>query len=96
VEIAEDVISPAVSKIANQMRAAERLLSRSGGLTVAVTAIATTVGLMLQAPVVIGPLLGAAIGGVDLKRYWADKKDVELSDMYFLWRLAGVHARQSH
>jgi hypothetical protein len=78
------------------MRAAERLLSRSGGLTVGVTVIATTVGLILQAPVVIGPLLGAAVAGVDLKRYWADRKDVELSDMYFLWRLAEVHARQGH
>jgi hypothetical protein len=94
VEIADDVISPALAKIGNEMRATERLLSRSGGLTVGVTAIGTTVGLLLHAPVVIGPLLGAAVAGVDLRKFWSDKKDVELTDMYFLWRIAGLHARK--
>ena len=49
--------------------------------------MATTVGLLTGTPVVVGPLVGAALGGVDLRRYWADKKEIELHDMYFLWRL---------
>lgn len=86
-EIAEDVIDPALADIGNAMAASGRLLRRSGALTAGVGVIATTVGLLAGAPMVVGPLVGAAVAGTDVKRYWADRKDVETSDMYFLWRL---------
>ena len=32
------------------------------------------------------------IAAVDYRKYLSDKRDLELSDMYFLWDLAGRHA----
>jgi len=96
-EIGRDVIEPELARIAARLRAAETTFKRKAGASVAVGALATTVGVVIGAPLVV--VAGAAAVGTSLTaahKYFDDKESVELSDMYFLWRLEEVAAGHGH
>lgn len=94
-EVTRDVIEPDVARIAARLRSAESSLKRKAGTSVALGALTTTVGVVIGAPLVVAA--GIAAVGTSLPaahKYFDDKRSVELSDMYFLWRLeeeAGMH-----
>ncbi|WP_416956128.1 hypothetical protein ACNKF0_04535 [Nocardioides sp. T5] len=89
-EIHEDVIQVDIARIISRLAAAERAWSRKTGASVVVGAVTTTVGLLTAAPLVIGAGVATMAGSAALPmtKYFEDKQQVELEDMYFLWRLS--------
>jgi hypothetical protein len=96
-EIRETVIEPGVREIRDKLQAAKALAFKSGALGAAMGTAAATVGLMspiaagaLGVPLAAGGVLMA--GGSVVKAstsYLEARRDVSLSDMYFLWKAHG-------
>ncbi|MGW5416840.1 hypothetical protein [Actinomadura geliboluensis] len=92
-----EVIEPALSDIRRRLGATEKSLSRKVGLGLLVGSAVTTVGSIESVPIVIGAGLAAAATGIAAAhKYFDDKKDIELSDMYFLWLLEKRYSRHHH
>jgi hypothetical protein len=93
--IAQDVIAPELARIAARLSVAQRTLSRKSTASVGLGTLVTVVGLLVGVPIVAGAGL-AAIGTSlpAIHKYFDDKGAVELSDMYFLWKLQ--EAAQTH
>jgi hypothetical protein len=94
-EIKRDVIDPELRKIREKLKASRSLTVKSAGTGMALGVAAATVGLLtpLHAnPIGTGLVVGGAItlGASSLKKavddYLAVKREVSLSDMYFLWQ----------
>jgi hypothetical protein len=87
-DVVRNVIDPAINDIDRRLRTAQRVLDRKLGASAVVGAVATTVGLLAGAPLIIGA--GIAAIGTSLPvvhKFFEDKGSIELEDMYFLWRL---------
>jgi hypothetical protein len=98
-EIKRDVIDPELRRIRDRLAASRTLAVRSTAAGLTLGAVAATVGLLtpLQTnPIGAGLTVGGAItmGAASLKKALDDhltvRRDVALSDMYFLWK-AHVH-----
>ena len=85
-EVRQDVIDPALASISNRLKASKRLLMRGSATSLGIVAITTTVGMVTNVPVEFAGLVGALLGAPDIQRTLSDRKDIELSDFYFLWR----------
>jgi hypothetical protein len=96
-KIEEELIMPATNDIANRLKVARRALERKGGTSFAVGATITTIGLISGVPLIAGAGI-AAIGSSlpAAHKYLDDKGSIELSDMYFLWRLEEKSRKPSH
>jgi hypothetical protein len=82
-----DVIEPSLMDLDRRLRSAERAFAGKVGASLAVGSLTTIVSLLIGAPLEIG--LGLA-GTASLRagdKYIEDRRQIELSDMYFLWRL---------
>lgn len=86
IEIANDLIDPALAKLFHKLSLSQRLLAKTASISAGIAAITTTVGVLSSTPLAIGPLVGAAVGVIDYKRYLADQNALQAEDMYFLWR----------
>lgn len=93
IEIAEDVIGPALADIENRLNATLRSLVRGASVGLAVGGTVATVGLLTAFPVA-GPIAGAALALPDIRNYLNARRDVETSEMYFLWKVSqkAIHA----
>ena len=89
-EILEDVVQPDIAKINNRLISAQRSWSRKTGTQVLIGSVATTVGLLVAAPVAIGAGIATMIASAVVPglKYFDDRQQIELEDMYFLWRLS--------
>ncbi len=93
-EIANDVINPALIEIERKLTAANRVLTRKMSLNSGVSAVLTTVGLLANAPLVTGAGLAAGAASIQsAHKYIEDTENIKMSDMYFLWELQSLHGR---
>lgn len=93
-EIRHDVIDPELRNIRDRLAAAKHLAVRTGTSGVLLGSVTAAIGLLtpLQA-LPFGPAfvaggaitLGAASVNKALQDYWTSRRDVSLSNMYFLW-----------
>jgi hypothetical protein len=88
--ISNDIIEPALIDIAARLRSARKTLRKKIGVGVGIGALVTTAGCLAGVPLVVGTGVVAAGTSVpSLQKFFDSKGSVELSDMYFLWRVAG-------
>ncbi len=87
IEIAQDVIAPALFEIENKMKNARDALRRGSGFLLGAGSVATTIGLLGAMPMVGGALIGALMAAPDLRNYYTAKRQVQNSDLYYMWRL---------
>ena len=94
--VIDDVLEPALIDMDRKLiRAGEALAKRSAAVVV-VGSVLTTVGLLAFAPLVApGIIVGAGGLVTNINDYLKDRKEVKLSDMYFLWRLSDRFAKHS-
>lgn len=87
--VVDDVLEPAIIELDRKVSRAGELLAQRSGVAIAIGTVVTTVGLLAFAPLA-APGIVIAAGGVlaSANDFLKDKKDVKLSDMHFLWRLA--------
>lgn len=93
-EIKHDVIEPALLNIADALKRSRRMAARTAAGGIGLGAIAATVGLLIPvaAPIATGLAVGGAItlGAQALKKANDDElaaiREIQLSDMYFLWK----------
>lgn len=88
-KIQTEHIQPALVDIANRLRSAERSFTRKASLSVAVGGLMTTVGVLSASPLLLdaGVAATAASPLVAAHKYFEERGSIEVSDMYFLWRL---------
>jgi len=91
-EIDRDVLEPALADITQRLKAAESVLAKKATLSIALSTFATTCGLMASTPLLLtaGVALAATAVGAEAK-YVEERRDVQLSDMYFLGK--ALHER---
>jgi len=94
----EDVLEPALISLDRKTSKAVDLLAKRSIATLAVGSVVTTVGLLAFAPIVVPGIVIAAGGTLANYLEWVkDRKEVELSDLHFLWQLtekaAARHSR---
>ncbi|MFZ0160573.1 MAG: hypothetical protein WAL50_16215 [Kineosporiaceae bacterium] len=88
-EVVDREIVPSMARIENRMNRAKDLLKRRSALSLGIGVATTTVGLLAFTPLVLpGALLATGVAMSSLGEYLKDKRDIELSDMYFLWNLS--------
>ncbi|MEV6527715.1 hypothetical protein AB0M43_37920 [Longispora sp. NPDC051575] len=91
-EIREDIVEPALLEIESKLKAARKVLIRKSGASVAVTSIATVVGLMAHMPLLLPAGIAAGMTpAVHYSKYLEEVRDLEVHELYFLWRLGSVH-----
>jgi len=92
-DIVEDLIIPALADIENKLDAALRLLKRGSSVGLAAGGTVATVGLLTGFPIA-GPLVGAALALPDVRNYFNARREIESSDLYFLWNISekSMHA----
>ena len=92
-QIETDVIEPELIRIRQVLRASVDSLTHKSAISLPVGAVATTIGLLDKFPMMVaGTAAVLATGGigsflVDYKKYIDDRREVRLSDMYFLWKV---------
>jgi hypothetical protein len=92
-EIVNDEVMPALQAIADRLSASKRALGRKSAYSLAVGVLATACGALIGlAPLLAGGAVAGIAGTIAAQAKFADeRRDLELSDMYFLWR-AAAHA----
>ena len=95
-EIAQSVIDeyvePELADIERELRSIRRTLIRKVDANIAIGGTAVSVGAIVSVPLVIATGVAALAASVaQIHRYFDDKREVELSDLYFLWRARGRH-----
>jgi hypothetical protein len=90
-EIRKDVINPALNDIELRLKAAKSAVTKKASLSVALGAFATTCGFLTANPFLIAagatPAVGYTIAAG--QKFIEEKRDIALSDMYFLWQAQG-------
>lgn len=90
--VMRDYIRPALADIEVQMKASKRSVATKLGVTTAVGVTSASVGLLVAMPLVLGSVAATSAGIVHhATKFIDERRDVELSDMYFLWRLTHAH-----
>ena len=91
--VERESVTPAVADIERRLQSARRLLTGKLLQDLPIAAIATAVGLMSGVPLIVGAGIAAGAKGLaHANRYLEEKRDIELSDMYFLWRARSKHS----
>jgi hypothetical protein len=96
-EIAQSVvreyIEPALADIDRRLRVNQRRLSRKMGAGLAVGTAATSAGLIGSLPLVVATGVAAIAASLSqFYKYVDDGTEIELSDMYFLWKVKKLSA----
>jgi hypothetical protein len=96
-EIAQDVLAPAVLDIERGLQAAQRTMARKSSSRVAVGMVGAAAGLLTGFPEIVTGALGLSGFTASLvpvkDEYDKAKAEIEIKDMYFLWK-AGKRAPQ--
>jgi hypothetical protein len=92
--VVQEYVEPALADIDRRLRVNQRRLSRKAVASVAVGTAATSAGLISSLPLVLGAGI-AAIGAAltHVYKYVDDLGEIELSDMYFLWKVGKITGR---
>jgi hypothetical protein len=95
-EIVDDVINPSLNDIQQRLGAAQETLIKKSAVSIGVGVISTTVGLITGMPLLFpAGVAWSLLPGQHYMKYIEEKRDIELSDMYFLWRQERNAARRS-
>jgi hypothetical protein len=86
-EIRRDVIDPALNDIERRLKAARKLMQRKARLNLGLGSLVTSCGVLTANPIITGAGVAAMIGTSVTagNKYLEEKRDIALSDMYFLW-----------
>jgi hypothetical protein len=91
-EIEADVIRPALADIEQRLKAAQSVLTRKAAIGLSIGALATTCGLVLGVPTLTVAGVGSAMTALQAEyKHIEERRDVQLADMYFLWRASHAH-----
>jgi len=88
-EIIDDILRPAVWDIGQRLHVARKALARKSAVNVAVSAAAVMIGLRAGIPLLLPAGITAGLGAptVHYTKHLDTTSEIELSDMYFLWKL---------
>jgi len=93
-EIRQDLIEPELVRVRQRLASAEEILQKKAVVGLGLGSLMTTCGLLAGAPPSLAVTGGVAaltsVVGSAGQKYIDDRREVELSDMYFLWK-AGAH-----
>lgn len=97
-EIRRDVINPSLSDIELRLKAAKKAVAKKAGLGLTLGALVTTCGLLTLNPVIMGIGITTAVGGAVPAghKFIEETRDIELSDMYFLWQAQKHSKKHKH
>ncbi|MBT2232200.1 hypothetical protein [Nonomuraea sp. NEAU-A123] len=95
--VVDEFIKPELAQIESKLKAVNKTLARKLTTNVSLGSMATMVGALSSAPLVA--TAGVATSGVGtivaslahLHKYFDDRSAIELSDLYFLWKVRGKH-----
>lgn len=95
-DIVDEVIQPSLNDIQQRLLKAQEILAKKSAIATVLGSIVISVGMLSQIPLVIPAGIAASLVSptVHIPKYFEDKRDIELSDMYFLWlaeRRAPIH-----
>lgn len=97
-EIQNDLINPSLADIELRLSAARNALAKKAGLSVLIGGLATTCGVLTgnQFLVAAGsaPTVGYTISAG--QKYIEEKRDISLSEMYFLWQVQNHSNSHTH
>jgi hypothetical protein len=89
-EIRQDTIEPALRRIRDRLMASEKVLTKKTAVGVFLTILTTTCGILAGVPPALTVTGGLApmitMTGQAASKYLEEKRDIELEDMYFLWK----------
>lgn len=89
-EIERDIIAPGLNEIAQKVRTAQGSLGNKVSLSFGAGSFAITIGLLNHIPLLAGTGLAvAATAAQHWGKYFDDRREVQLHDLYFLWRATG-------
>lgn len=95
--VVDDVINPALNDIQQRLGAAQDLLTRKSMVSLAVGSISTTIGLIAGIPLLLpAGAAWALLPGHHYMKYLEEKREIQLSDMYFLWRQEQAVSHRGH
>jgi hypothetical protein len=87
-KIRDEYITPALVDIDRRLRAAKRSMSIKVAQNVSIGLMAAGIGLVAGLPLLVSAgVAGAAASVTHLNRLVDERKDLSLSDLYFLWRV---------
>lgn len=97
--VVEDYVNPELARIESRLQAARKTLARKLGANVSLGGVATTIGALSAAPLIA--TTGIATTGIgtivasltQIHKYFDEKSEIELSDLYFLWKVKSSHRR---
>lgn len=92
--VTRQYIEPALADIERRLRANSRVLAGKAGTSAALSLAGASVGLVSSLPLIVAAGV-AAMGTVlpHVHKYFEERRDVQLSDMYFLWKLKNLQGR---
>jgi hypothetical protein len=94
-EIHSDLIVPAIYDIKGRLESARSALAKKASVNLSLGAIATACGLFANEPILVAAGLAAAAGVLTAEHKYVDEaREVELADMYFLWRVEDRHGNR--
>lgn len=87
-EIRRDLLTPALNDIEFRLKAAKSTLTKKIGVSVTLGALATSCGLLTANPFLVaaGATPAVAYTIAASQKFIEETRDIELSDMYFLWQ----------
>lgn len=92
-EIKSDLIEPALNDIGRRLARARNAIEKKAGLSVGLGALITTCGILTANPLITTTGVGTMATTVGAAhKYIEERRDIALSDMYFLWH-AQRHAQ---
>lgn len=89
-ELMLDLIVPSLNEIEHRLQKAQEVLAKKSALHIALGAATISVGALAAMPLLLPIGITAALfSATHYAKYLDEKRDIELSDMYFIWRLQG-------
>lgn len=92
----DDVLEPALIDMERKMEKATEVFAKKSAATVTVGTVMATVGLLAFAPIAVpGIVLGAGGLLVNYRELLKDKREVQVADLHFLWKLSARATRHA-
>jgi hypothetical protein len=91
--VVKEYVQPELAEIEVKLGAVKRNLTRKIGSNIAVGGAAVGVGAIVNVPLLIAATATAAAASIAtiVNKHYDEKKDIELSDLYFLWKARVEH-----
>ena len=85
-DIEEDIIGPSLTEIRRKLAAAQQLLVRKQVMNLGIGSLGTVCGVLGAAPLATALVIGATANAAAAQgKVFEERRDISLSDMYFLW-----------